>query len=159
MYANHGALKKHQHQMEGINSRLDGLQASILTAKLPHLQSWNAARLKNASLYSEQLKNLTAIQLPVTRENTTHTFHLYVIRAERRNELQIYLKDKGIETAVHYPTPLPLLNAYKYLNKRSDDFPVASDYMNKILSLPMYPELKVESISYIANCIIDFYRV
>ncbi len=159
MYANHGALKKHHHQIEGINSRLDGLQAAILSVKLPHLQNWNTSRLKNATIYSEQLKNITTIQLPVIRENTTHTFHLYVIRAERRDELQAFLKDKGIETAIHYPTPLPLLNAYKYLDKTSADFPVVSDYMNKILSLPMYPELKEESISYIANCIMDFYKV
>ena len=158
MYANHGALKKHQHQIEGINSRLDGLQASILSAKLSHLHNWNSSRLRNAKIYSELLKDVSFIQLPAIRENTTHTFHLYVIRAERRDELQEYLKEMGIETAIHYPTPLPLLNAYKYLDKKSDDFPVASDYMNKILSLPMYPELKEENISYIANCIIDFYR-
>ena len=158
MYANHGALKKHQHQIEGINSRLDGLQASILSAKLPHLQKWNAARLNNSYLYSALLKNVSAIQLPIIRENTTHTFHLYVIRAEGRNELQEYLKSKGIETAIHYPTLLPLLKAYDYLNKTSNDFPVASAYMNKILSLPMYPELTKENINYIAECIIQFYQ-
>jgi dTDP-4-amino-4,6-dideoxygalactose transaminase len=158
MYANHGALKKHQHQIEGINSRLDGLQASILSAKLSHLQKWNAARLNNSYLYNNRLKSVLEIQLPVIRENTTHTFHLYVIRAERRNELQAYLKEKGIETAIHYPTPLPLLEAYKYLGKTSDDFPIASEYMNKILSLPMYPELSKESIDYVADCIMSFYQ-
>lgn len=158
MYANHGALKKHQHQIEGINSRLDGLQASILSAKLPHLQKWNAARLNNSYLYNNRLKSVSEIQLPVIRENTTHTFHLYVIRAERRNELQAYLKEKGIETAIHYPTPLPLLEAYRYLGKTSDDFPIASEYMNKILSLPMYPELSKESIDYVADCIMSFYQ-
>lgn len=158
MYANHGALKKHHHQIEGINSRLDGLQASILSAKLPHLQNWNSSRFKNAVLYNELLKGISSIQLPVVRENTTHTFHLYVIRAEKRNELQEYLNTMGVETAIHYPTPLPLLNAYKYLGKSSADFPVASDYMNKILSLPMYPELSKESIEYIVNCIIKFYQ-
>jgi dTDP-4-amino-4,6-dideoxygalactose transaminase len=158
MYANHGSLKKHHHQIEGINSRLDGLQASILSAKLPYLPNWNLSRLKNASLYNELLKNVSNIELPLVRENSIHTFHLYVIRAERRDELQEYLREMGVETAIHYPTPLPLLNAYKYLGKTSSDFLVSSDYMSKIISLPMYPELIREDIEYVSNCIIKFYQ-
>jgi dTDP-4-amino-4,6-dideoxygalactose transaminase len=87
-----------------------------------------------------------------------HIFHLYVVRAASREGLQKYLEEKGIATAVHYPTPLPFLPAYKYLNHEPADFPIAFDYMNKILSLPMYPELSADQISYIVDAINLFYK-
>lgn len=158
MYANHGALKKHQHQIEGINSRLDALQAAILSAKLPHLLSWNEKRIANAAIYTELLQGIKNIELPVVRNNTKHTFHLYVIRAERRNELQEYLKEAGIETSIHYPTALPNLPCYAYLGHKPGDFEVASSYQDKIISLPMYPELNREKIEYICQTIKRFYH-
>jgi len=157
MYANHGALKKHQHEIEGINSRLDGLQAAILTAKLPHILKWTDGRIANAALYNKHLSDIKSIVLPVVRPGTKHTFHLYMIRAEKRNELQQYLKEHGVDTAIHYPTALPNLPAYKYLNTTTADFPIATQLQCEILSLPMYPELQEESIAYIANCIRTFY--
>ena len=158
MYANHGALQKHHHQIEGINSRLDGLQAAILNAKLPHILHWTEKRIYNASLYKELLKNTSEIILPEVRENTKHSFHLFVIQAKRRDELKEFLNSKNIETAIHYPTALPNLKAYEYLGYSSNNFKVATQLQNKILSLPLYPELTMEQMKYVADSITEFYN-
>ncbi|GAB1397071.1 DegT/DnrJ/EryC1/StrS family aminotransferase [Saprospiraceae bacterium] len=158
MYANHGALKKHHHIMEGINSRMDGIQAAILTTKLPYILQWTEARIRNAARYGEVLKGIPQIVLPKVRENTKHTFHLYVIQAEKRDALAEYLKENGIETAIHYPTALPSLPCYAYLGKAAEDYPVATAFQSKILSLPMYPELTEEQIKYVADNIKRFYQ-
>ncbi len=156
MYANHGALKKHHHQMEGINSRMDGIQAAILSVKLRHLAEWTNKRIENAALYHKYLSGVNDIHLPVQRGNSKHTWHLYVIRSGQRDKLAQWLADHGIETFVHYPTALPNLPAYKYLGHKQEDFPVASFLQNEILSLPMFPELTEESIQYIAGSIKSF---
>lgn len=158
MYANHGALVKHQHEIVGINSRLDGLQAAILATKLPYLPKWTEQRIANAKLYDKYLSNIEEIILPKVRPDSKHTFHLYVIRAKKRNELANYLKEKGIETAVHYPTALPNLKAFSCLNTKPQDFPVATQMQSEILSLPIYPELQEEQIKYIADMICSFYK-
>lgn len=157
MFARHGALKKHHHQIEGVNSRLDGLQAAILLTKLPHINAWNEARVSNAARYESLLSGTPGIVTPKVRPNSRHTFHLYVIRAERRDELALHLDAKGVKTAIHYPTPLPLLPAYRYLGKSAADFPVAARFMNEILSLPMYPELTREQMEYVAQQVRGFY--
>ncbi|MGE0635290.1 MAG: DegT/DnrJ/EryC1/StrS family aminotransferase [Bacteroidia bacterium] len=158
MFANHGALVKHQHRIEGINSRLDTIQAAILNVKLPHLQKWNEQRLKNALLYNQLLSDVSEITTPKIRSEAKHIFHLYVIRAEKRNELMSYLSEKGIQTQIHYPTILPLLPAYNYLNHKAQDFPVAASYQGSILSLPMFPELTEEQIKFVAESIKAFYK-
>jgi dTDP-4-amino-4,6-dideoxygalactose transaminase len=158
MYANHGALIKHKHEMEGINSRMDGLQAAILTAKLPYVLQWTEQRIKNAKLYDTHLAGIAQLVLPAVRPASKHTFHLYVVKAERRDELMVYLKSKGIETAIHYPTPLPNLPAYAYLNTKPSDFPIATSLQTQILSLPMYPELEEAQIQFVAETIREFYR-
>lgn len=158
MYANHGALVKHQHKIEGINSRLDGLQASILSAKLPYILKWTEQRISNAALYNKHLTGIEGVVLPEVRPESKHTYHLYVIRAKKRDELAKYLKDNGVETAVHYPTILPNLEAYSYLGLTPDQFPVATAYQQEILSLPMYPELTEEQIKYIAQKLKEFYQ-
>jgi dTDP-4-amino-4,6-dideoxygalactose transaminase len=157
-YARHGAKVKHKHIMEGINSRLDGIQAAILSEKLPHILEWTKKRIQNAVLYTELLKDVPEIVCPVIRENTLHSFHLYVVKASNRNGLIQYLTEKGIETAIHYPTALPNLPAYKYHGSRPNDFPVSSANQEVILSLPMYPELTLDQINYIAKTIIKFYK-
>lgn len=156
MYARHGALKKHQHQIEGINSRLDGLQAAVLSAKLPNIIEWTEKRIANARLYTELLSKVGGIVIPKIRFNSKHTFHLYVIRTKKRDALQKYLKGNGIETAIHYPTALPNMEAYSYLRCKPEDFATASTYQNEILSLPMYPELVSEQIFYVCQAISDF---
>ena len=157
MYARHGALTKHKHEIEGINSRMDGLQASVLNVKLPHIIKWTEARITNAQIYSSLLSGNSNICLPKVRPHSKHTFHLYVIRTKKRDELMEFLKSKGIETAIHYPTALPNLKAYQYLDYSANDFPVASKYQSEILSLPMYPELNPEMIRYVADQINCFY--
>jgi dTDP-4-amino-4,6-dideoxygalactose transaminase len=158
MYARHGALKKHQHQIEGINSRLDGLQAAILSAKLPYILEWTEKRIVNAALYNTHLQNISQLVLPAQRPDSKHTYHLYVVLAEKRNALMQHLKEQGIETAIHYPTALPNLPAYKYLGYTTTNFPVATKLQAEILSLPMYPELTEEGIVYIAAAIRSFYK-
>jgi dTDP-4-amino-4,6-dideoxygalactose transaminase len=158
MYARHGALVKHQHQIEGINSRMDGLQAAILLAKLPFLHQWTEQRIAHSTYYTKTLSSIKQIILPVVRPNTKHTFHLYVIRCEQRDALAAYLKEKGVETAIHYPTPLPLLPAYQYLQYQPTDIPVCSTYQHQILSLPIYPELTTYQIDYVATVVKAFYQ-
>lgn len=159
MYANHGALKKPNHQMEGINSRMDGLQASILSAKLPYILGWTDTRIGHAVLYNHYLKDIGQIELPKVRPGSRHSFHLYVIKARKRDQLKSYLLENNIETTIHYPTALPNLPAYHYLGHSPESFPIATRLQNEILSLPMYPELTEEMIGYVANCIRSFYRL
>ncbi|MFT3682742.1 MAG: DegT/DnrJ/EryC1/StrS family aminotransferase [Ferruginibacter sp.] len=158
LYARHGAIKKHEHEIEGINSRLDGLQAGILSAKLPYIFTWTEKRIKVAALYDELLKNIKQITIPAVRPNSKHTFHLYVIRCEKRDELAAYLKQHNIATAIHYPTALPNLPAYRYLGKTRSDFPVATNYESQILSLPIFPELTNDQVVYITDTIKSFYK-
>lgn len=157
MFANHGALVKHQHKIEGINSRLDGIQAAVLSVKLKYIAKWTAQRQTAATWYNEALAGIEGIVLPVVRPDTEHTFHLYVIRAQRREALMEHLRNEGIDTAIHYPTPLPLMEAYQYLGYSAGDFPVSAGMMHEILSLPMYPELSREAVERVAAAIRSFY--
>ena len=159
MYANHGALKKHEHQMEGINSRLDSLQAAILSVKADHILDWTYSRIRNARIYDEYLAEIKGVTPPFVRRDTRHTFHLYVIRTDKRDELKTYLEGNGIQTAIHYPRALPNLPAYRYLGHGPQDFPIASKYQNEILSLPMYPELSRLQIEHVCNKIKAFFKV
>ena len=158
MFANHGSSRKHQHEMEGINSRLDGIQAAILNVKLRYVDEWNLARHENALKYNDWLTGVAQIKTPKIRLNSFHIFHLYVIRTPYRDRLADYLKSKQIDTGIHYPTALPFLAAYKYLGHKPSDFPVAYQYQNEILSLPMFPELNDEQINYVVGSIKQFYK-
>lgn len=157
-YARHGALIKHQHEMEGINSRLDGIQAAVLKTKLPHILNWTEKRRAVAARYNELLPGIGDVIAPVVRENSEHSYHLYVIRTEQRDELKKYLSEKGIETAIHYPVALPNMKAYEYLGHSRENFPVSSKYEGKILSLPIYPELTMEQIMYVVKEIKHFFQ-
>ncbi|MFQ5453269.1 MAG: DegT/DnrJ/EryC1/StrS family aminotransferase [Candidatus Zixiibacteriota bacterium] len=158
MYANHGAKVKHQHEFEGVNSRLDGLQAAILSVKLPHIQRWSELRLQHAKQYNKLLSGIDGVEIPRLKENCRHVFHLYVICVEHRDELQVYLKEHGVQTGIHYPTALPFLNAYRYLKHTPEDFPLAFKRQSEILSLPMYPEMTEEMIVYVADTVRAFYE-
>lgn len=155
MYANHGALRKHEHKIEGVNSRLDSLQAAILSVKVPHLRDWTEQRISNAEYYRRRLQS-AGVDLPTVRPNTKHSFHLFVIRSDRRDSLKTFLEENGVQTAIHYPTALPNLPAYKYLGHKPADFPVATEYQSKILSLPMYPELSTAQMDYVCEKIVEF---
>lgn len=156
MFANHGQRKKHEHLMEGVNSRLDGLQAAILSAKLRHIGEWTERRQSNALQYDRELHRVKTVVSPGVRNSATHVYHLYVIRHRQRDALQKFLLSRGIHTAVHYPTPLPLLPAYQHLAYSASQIPVATEWQRQILSLPMYPELTTEQISYVAASIEEF---
>lgn len=152
MLANHGRIDKYKHEIEGVNSRLDGLQAAILGVKLRYLPEWNEKRRKNASLYNEILQG-TGVTIPVEMDNVKAVYHLYGVRvkSELRAKLQAHLKAHGIATGIHYPIALPQLTAYAYLKLRPQDFPEAVKASNEILSLPMFPELEKEQVEYTAE--------
>jgi dTDP-4-amino-4,6-dideoxygalactose transaminase len=157
MIANHGRIDKYDHAMEGVNSRLDGLQSAILSVKLKHIEAWTEARRKNAYAYNVALKGsvlVTPTELPDVRA----VYHLYVVRvpADKRAGLQESLKSNGVETGIHYPIALPYLKAYDYLGHSETDFPRALKASREILSLPMFPELKGEQIDFVAAKIHEF---
>ena len=157
MFANHGALIKHEHQIEGINSRMDGLQASLLAAKLQHIGDWTAQRRGAAAAYSELLAGVGDVQTPKVREQAKHVFHLYVIKTEYRDELREFLAGQGVQTGIHYPTPVPLLEAYSSIVPDTSLFPNASRDSSQILSLPMFPELSQAQIEYVSDQIKAFF--
>ena len=157
MYANHGALVKHQHQIEGINSRLDGLQAAILSAKLPYILEWTAKRRECAQRYDQILADIPQVELPKVRPDSLHSYHLYVIKVENREKLAAFLKEQGIETFIHYPTPLPFMEAYRYLGKTAAHFPAVARNQSLILSIPIFPELTLAQQNHVATAIRAFY--
>lgn len=156
MFANHGALKKHYHMVEGVNSRLDGLQAAILTSKLPHIAEWTRRRQTVSRWYDDALSEIAGIERPKIRSDAAHVFHLYVIRTDHRAALQAHLSIAGVQTGVHYPTALPLLPAYHRLGHKPEDFPKAVSNQGRILSLPIYPEMTREMVNYVARRIACF---
>lgn len=153
--ANHGQLIKHNHVIEGRNSRLDNIQASILNVKLPHLNQWIKKRNEIGIQYVSKIKNLK-IKTPIVNNSNYHAFHLFVIRCDNRDKLMLHLKDNGIGYSIHYPTALPFLECYTHFNYSFKDFPVASEYQNKILSVPMFPELEVNEIDKVINALNKF---
>ena len=157
MIANHGRVEKYNHEIEGVNSRMDGFQGAILGVKLKHLPDWSESRRKNAYQYNELLEN-TSVLTPVEINDVRSVYHLYVVRVEKekRSTFQKHLKDSGISTGIHYPIALPNLNAYAYLGHNGNDFPEATKASQEIVSLPMFPELTDSQIEYIASQIKGF---
>jgi dTDP-4-amino-4,6-dideoxygalactose transaminase len=144
MLARHGGLVKHQHRIEGINSRLDGLQAAILSAKLRHLPAWTKARRQAARIYDAGLNQIEDLVVPSVGTERTHVYHLYTIRHPRRDKLAAHLNARGVQTAINYPTALPFLEAYRRLNAYPEQFPNAHRDQGTILSLPMFAEITRE---------------
>ncbi|MBX3008351.1 MAG: DegT/DnrJ/EryC1/StrS family aminotransferase [Melioribacteraceae bacterium] len=158
MYANHGALKKHFHVMEGINSRLDGLQAAILSVKLKYIDEWNQKRFEIALKYNELLEGISNIITPKIKNNVKHIFHVYCIQVKEGEKLKEYLLNKGIETQIHYPVILPFMQAYSYLNHNIDDFPHAFYLQGRLLSLPIYPELSIAEQRFVVEMIKNYFK-
>lgn len=156
MYANHGRIAKYDHEFEGINSRLDGIQGAVLSVKLKYIEEWTAKRRAVAKRYNELLEDCEHIVLPKEMDYAKHVYHLFVIRSKKRDELQSYLKENGIQSGIHYPIALHNLNAYKYLGHQPNDFPNANQFTTEILSLPMFPEMTEEQIKYVAQTIKNF---
>lgn len=157
MFANHGRISKYDHEFEGVNSRMDGIQGAVLDVKLKYLEEWSEKRISATHKYNKMLDGLKEIVTPVAQNGFRHVYHLYVIRTERRDELQVFLQEKGILTGIHYPKALPNLTAYKYLGYSPDDFPIATKYQDKILSLPIFPEITKNQIEWVCEKIREFY--
>ena len=147
MFANHGRMEKYNHEFEGTNSRLDGLQAAILDVKLKYLDKWIERRRAIAKMYDAALKD--TVITPSVLPDVQHVYHLYVIRTKNREKLKELLAEKGIATGIHYPIPLPFLKAYNYLGHKPGDFPVAYSIKNEILSLPIHGDMTDEQVEYV----------
>lgn len=155
----HGGIKKYQHDLVGYNSRLDSLQAAVLSTKLRYLDEWNERRRKNARIYDELLSEMPHVVTPGVLEKVNHVYHLYVVRLDHSNRdgLRGYLESRGIGSGIHYPKPVHLTKAFRYLGYKEGDFPVAEQYTRKIISLPMYPQLNREQIEYVVQEIKRFF--
>ncbi len=157
-FGNYGSEKKDKQNILGINSRLDELQAAILRIKLKKLDVWNQARRRNANLMFDLLKNLSEIHLPPAESKIVKpVFHQFVIRTRYRDKLKKHLARKGIETAVHYPTPVHLQKAYAYLGYQKGSLPVAENLSQTVLSLPIWPGLTVREIEKACDAIKNFF--
>jgi dTDP-4-amino-4,6-dideoxygalactose transaminase len=152
MLANHGRLEKFNHEIEGVNSRLDGLQAAVLRVKLRYLDQWNEARRRHAARYLEGLRGAGLI-LPVTHPSAAPVWHMFVIRVPDRERLQAHLKEWGIATGIHYPLPLHLQPAYRHLEIPKGALPVTERLADEVISLPMYPELSDAMVSHVVGAV------
>lgn len=152
-FARHGGIIKGDHEMEGINSRLDGIQAAILRVKLPHLGSWTARRRAVAKRYDQLLLDIPGIATPKEMSGREHVYHLYVIESENRDALAESLKSKGVPTVINYKRALPFLPAYAHLGHRPEDFPETHRLQGRILSLPIYSELTEDQQNQVVSAV------
>jgi dTDP-4-amino-4,6-dideoxygalactose transaminase len=155
---NYGSSQKYKYELIGHNMRLDELQAAFLSVKLKYLGQWTAQRQEIAGWYDKALQDVEGIVLPTTHPHATHVYHLYVIRTERRHELQKYLKGKGIGTLIHYPIPPYLQEAYGVLGYQKGDFPIAEELANTSLSLPIWPGIIKNDIELISVRVKEFFN-
>lgn len=147
MYANHGRLEKYSHEFEGINSRLDSIQAAVLSVKLTRLDQWTHDRRTIAKMYTERLRDIAIT--PTTGEGSEPVYHLYVIRVQNRDKVRDFLLTQGVSTGVHYPMPLPLLPAYRHLGYKPHHFETATQLSQEILSLPIHGGMSHEKVEYV----------
>ena len=154
--ANHGRIAKYEHEFEGRNSRLDGLQAAILSAKLPHLESWTQCRIAIADFYLKQLSGIRDLVLPERKSWARQVYHLFVVRTNQRDELKNFLAERGIETGIHYPIALPKLNAYSHMGL-SDINNFYNQTDNTLLSLPIGEHLTLDDAVVVTNAIREFF--
>ncbi len=156
--ANHGMKIRYYHDLIGVNSRLDTIQAAILNVKLLHLDEYNRARQIAAEYYNKALKNATKLILPETANFTNHIYHQYTIKLKEidRNEMQEYLSSKGIPTMIYYPVPLHKQKAFASPSSKENKFPVTEELCKSVISLPIHTELDEEQLEYICNHVIDF---
>src|SRR5205807_1059986 len=151
------------HQIVGINSRLDELQATVLHAKFPHLDEWTIARQRNVQEYEMMFADggLTGkFELPFVRSDTRHVFHQFVIRLRdgRRDALQSFLRERGVGCDVYYPVPLHLQECFEFLSYRKGEFPLSEAAADETLALPVYPELTPEQKDYVVASLMEFFH-
>lgn len=157
MLRNYGQRERYYHEIKGINSRLDELQAAILSVKLQHLDAWNEKRLKIANYYTANLRDLP-ISTPIETGYGRHVYHLYVIQEQRRDLLQQQLTDHGVQTLIHYPVPVHMQTAYADLGHKVGSLPMSESVSNRILSLPIYPQLSDHEVEFVVAGIRRFFN-
>jgi dTDP-4-amino-4,6-dideoxygalactose transaminase len=153
----HGSLKTYYHEEVGYNSRLDALQAAVLSAKLPHLAEWSARRRENAAYYDAALADVPGVRTPHVDPANESIYNQYTIRAERRDALQAYLKERGIGSSIYYPLPLHLQPCFAYLGYKQGACPEAERAAAEVISLPIYPELNRAQLDEVAGAVRAFY--
>lgn len=157
MFARHGGINKGDHEIEGINSRLDGLQAAILNVKLPHLLAWTKRRQALASAYCTALEGIPGLNLPTVVADVSHVWHLYVIQSTRRDALALQLKDAGIQTSLNYPRALHQLPCYAHMGHAPEAFPMAQRLAAEGLALPIFAEMTDAQVAAVADAVRAFY--
>jgi dTDP-4-amino-4,6-dideoxygalactose transaminase len=156
MMRNYGSGQKNIHQLIGVNSRMDEVQAGVLAIKLEHLCGWIEERRRVADWYREGLEGVAGLILPHTASEVSHVFHLYVVRTRRRDRLRQHLADHGIETMVHYPKPPHLQTAYRELGFEDGQFPIAEKLAATSLSLPIFIGITEEQVRSVTERIVEF---
>jgi UDP-2-acetamido-2-deoxy-ribo-hexuluronate aminotransferase len=154
----HGSKVKYYHDMTGVNSRLDTIQAAILDVKLKHLEDFNRARISAAAYYDNALQGTEQLQLPRRMKQSTHIYHAYTVTTPFRDSLRDFLQSKGIPTMVYYPVPMHLQKACSGYGYREGDFPVSEELCSSVLSLPMHTELQEKELEYICDSIKEFFK-
>jgi dTDP-4-amino-4,6-dideoxygalactose transaminase len=156
---NYGSSKKYSNEELGMNSRLDELQAAVLSVKLKRLTEWNQQRSAIARSYESKLKGVGDLILPFTSPECSHVYHAFVVRTRQRDRLQQHLEANGIQTMIHYPVPPHLQRAYNNLGYRLGDFPIAEELAKTCLSLPLWPGMSESLVRQVTDCIIQFFDV
>ncbi|WP_375577895.1 DegT/DnrJ/EryC1/StrS family aminotransferase [Marivirga tractuosa] len=154
---NYGSEKKYYNKYQGVNNRIDELQAGVLNLKLKYIDQWTDERQELAKIYIENLSNIEGFEVPYIHSEADHVFHLFVVKTNKREELMEYLKNKGIGTLIHYPVPPHLQEAYQTLGYQKGDFPIAERLANNCLSLPLYPGMTNQQIEFVCKKIINFF--
>ncbi len=155
---NYGSQIKYKNEVAGYNMRLDEMQAAFLSVKMKYFEKWNAERGEIAVKYLNKLKGIGDLILPVTHKDATHIYHLFIIRTQKRNELQEFLTKNSVGTLIHYPIPPHLQQAYSHLNLKKGSFPIAEELAETMLSLPMYPGLTDSQIDEVVKLIKTFFE-
>ncbi len=151
MFRDHGQSKKYHHDIIGWNCRMDGIQGAILSVKLRHIDAWNDARRHAAALYSELLSDTEGVTLPVEKEYAKHVYHIYAVRVEDRDSFIASMQEAGVQCGIHYPIPIHLQKAYRFLGYEQGAFPAAEKSASEVASLPMFPEITDEQIEIVAE--------
>lgn len=153
----HGSVKTYYHEEVGFNSRLDALQAAVLSAKLPHLAEWSAARRRNAAAYDDAFADMDGVRTPVVDTSNESIYNQYTLRAQRRDELQAFMRERDIGSAVYYPLPLHQQPCFAYLGYRLGDFPESERAAAEVISIPVFPELTDSQRDEVISTIRAFY--
>ncbi|MDR1898141.1 MAG: DegT/DnrJ/EryC1/StrS family aminotransferase [Prevotellaceae bacterium] len=156
-YRVHGSTIPHHHDYIGYNSRLDTLQAAILQVKLSNIDKVIEKRSRHAAQYREQLKDIAGVKIPLVKDGKKEVNYAFCIQVEKRDALEVFLKEKGIGTSVYYPVPMHLQKCFAYLRYKRGDFPIAEHLCETVLALPMFPELTEDEVSYVCESIKEFY--